>query len=817
MAIHQLINLDFTPGIKAEYINQNFELIKKWITNERLRIGGWGIVEGFDMTCDNSTFTVNVGEGILINQDGEEVEVPKYVYGAGPLQYNIISKEYLVDSDGKIMLNDFCYDPNNHKYITYNPPTLLYDIDPKYLYITDPDGFYVPISRVLGKNIWVDETQNKGKRLTVTQCVALDRIDSVMLHPDGTYEYLWSIDSPNPSHVDLGDYENSFCVGVIYWTVDTNGVQSEIFTNHRSYRKIYVDKTNTLYINGEVYKKSKFIYFEEPDETIRELNDLWYDEKSNTLYIWRYRDGELGWVIVNDHSEIIVKERKVWYPDENPGDLKTFRFEDDEVNLYFVPGSNALSVSIDCATLMDDMYEELIIDNDRVSSLREALEQKKIELEEKEQLLKTFASKREEIETLVRGLKKDLAQAIELYSDILNTNNIETVHSGVRTGIAKLDKLNEGLENSARDIEEIAIKYSTVQKSISILENEIDVLDSIVNGTYVSNGYGFRLKRPLTHAAYVEVTVTHIVRMKPVRETFQRAAIFVREGDITVVDPEDKLFETSAVYAVGNDQIEVYIDGIRLSKAQRQFYEVVDRLTQEEEETLGTNYVNFKYGDNEHKEKYLDRSSQHFRINRELKAGQIVSYRISKHVWSYDQLDALLKNIEEYARGAYENAIDAVNKVNTLNEYVTEKVNEIYEKITQINETLKILDKCYKYGDAIPLEALPAEIKDNVIGMPIDRYVSAATPNITLEGIKIKKDKDGVIVGGDIFQVYYMSKDENRILVRKGIGRAEDEYDYTLNSSNDGKSTIMRIVDDLIDSSAHLYIVGFKRGLEEAQ
>ena len=70
MAIHQLINLDFTPGIKAKYINDNFELIKKWITNERLRIGGWGLVEGFDITTDDKNFTVDISEGIFINREG---------------------------------------------------------------------------------------------------------------------------------------------------------------------------------------------------------------------------------------------------------------------------------------------------------------------------------------------------------------------------------------------------------------------------------------------------------------------------------------------------------------------------------------------------------------------------------------------------------------------------------------------------------------------------------------------------------------------------------------------------------------------------
>ena len=822
MAIHQLINLDFTPGIKAEYINQNFELIKKWITNERLRIGGWGLVEGFDMTCDNETFTVNISEGIFINREGEEVEVPKYVHGTGPLDYNIITKTYLVDGDCKITLDEFCYDTKKHRYITYNPPTDKNGYDPGtlaeegILLLTDPDGFYVEPQSVIGKNIWV-KAENKGKKITVKQCVALDRIDSVMLHPDGTYEYLWSIDSPSPSHVNLGDYVNSFCVGVIYWTVDTFGVNSEIFTNHRSYRKIYVDKTNTLYINGEVYKKPKFIYFQEPDESIRELNDLWYDEKSNTLYIWRYRDGDLGWVIVNDHSEIIVKERKVWYPEDNPTDLKTFTFKDDEVNLYFVPGSNALDISIDCATLMDDMYEELIIGQDRVSVLRDALETRQKELKEKEALLESYDSEKKDIETLARGFKKKLKELKESYESVLNVNTLQLAKEGAKTGVAKLDAMYDALNDCTDKLENIAIKYSTIKNAISVLEEQIDVLDSIVNGTYVSNGYGFRLKRPLTHAAYVEVTVTHIVRMKPVRETFQRAAIFIKEGNHTVNASHigNGLFETAAPYAIGNDQLEVYLNGIRLVKGESEFYEVVDKLTEEEETLLGQNYVNFIYGDNDHKEKYEDRSSQHFRVNKGIKAGDVVSYRVSKHVWSYDQLDALLKNVEKLAQDAFDNSAKALILVTEFKDTIDSIYKELKSSITVLEEKVKEIKLCYKHGDEIAWEDLPVRIRNNVVGMPIDRLVSAATPTVTLNNIRIEKDSDGIIIGGDIFQVYYIVAGDKRILVREGVGKSSQIVDYTLESSTDGKNTILELAPDLVDNEAFLYIVGFKRGLED--
>ena len=68
--ITKLNELDFSPGIRASDINENFELLKRWIEEERLRVSGWGIVEGFEFSKNLDNFTVSVGEGILINKNG---------------------------------------------------------------------------------------------------------------------------------------------------------------------------------------------------------------------------------------------------------------------------------------------------------------------------------------------------------------------------------------------------------------------------------------------------------------------------------------------------------------------------------------------------------------------------------------------------------------------------------------------------------------------------------------------------------------------------------------------------------------------------
>lgn len=814
LAIHQLIDLDFTPGVRAEYINQNFDLVYNWIRRERLRLGGWGLVEGFQLSCDADNFTVSVSEGIMINPDGDEVEVPAWTFGAGEVPRRQVTNKYHVDSEGKVSLNDYPYDSRNKRYITYNPPGTIQDFDDNTLYVYDEDGFYVPIVRVIGKDLWVNATEYKNKTISVRQWVASDRIDTIMLHKDGKYEYLWSIDSTSPSHVDLADYDDTFCIGVVYWTVTTTGINCEFFINHRSYRKVYVDRTNTLYLNGEVYKKPKYIYFEEPDEEDREINDLWYNTKDNTLYIWRYRDGELGWVIVNDHSEIVIKERKVWYPKDNPDDLKTFKFDDEDINLRFVPGTNALDILIDNAPLMDDQYDEISVNEQEVADMVNRIEDYKSKLAKEEEKLEELNQTRKNLEGAIQVIRKDLADSQSLYPELYDKEKTDyEIKNSDLTNIRNLMVLDQRIAAELEKIESLIVKINKSQNIIEEYKEQIEVLSSITDGTYVSTGNGFRLKRELPRPCYVEVTVTHVVRMKPARETFQRAAIFVKEGDITVTTESDEIYETSAAYSVGDNQLEVFIDGVRLSKGNNEFYEVVDNLSESQKEELGTDTVDYIYDNSEYRDLYYQESSMHFRVKKKLSRGQTISYRISKHVWSYDQLDKLISNIKTYAIQAYEKAMQAFEDVENINLWVRQEVENIGATISNIETKLKKIELCYKRGETIAWEDMPDKVKVNMVGLPIHEFKSAVTPNLSIK-VRIEKDEDGFVTGGDVFQVYYISPDLNRILVREAPDIPGALIDYWIESTGENTSTIT-LRDDLISSEAYIYITGFHRGLEE--
>lgn len=809
MAIHKLIDLDFSPGIKAEFINFNFQLVYDWLRRERLRLGGWGIVEGFDLAYDAESLTVTVGEGVLINQDGDEVIIPEHTFSTGEMDFLRVTRTYTADSEGKIILDDCVYDPTNHHFVTYNPPDKIQTYNDYIIDITDEEGFNVPLVRLIGKYLWVNQSY-AGQQLTVTQVITADRVDTIMLHKDGTYEYLWSIDSTSPSHVDLADYDDTFCIAVVYWQITDGGITCDFFTNHRSYRRIYVDKNNVLYINGEIYKKQKFIYFEEPAESDREENDLWYNVKDNTLYIWRQVDGEWGWVIVNDHSEIIVKERKIWEPLNNPEDYQTFRFEDEEVNLRFVPGTNALDILIDNAPLMDDQYVELSMTEAEANDIKEQIDSLTLEINNQQLELELLQIDYDKINSTIQVLRKDLRDSKTLYPAAYDVdNNTYTVSDNDITNLRNLMIVDQRVTQAVEELHDLLKQIQKKEELISLRKEELSVMQGLYAGNYIDRGIGFKLKRPLSHAAYVEVTVTHQVRMKPARETFQRCSIFIRENDITVTeDGAGQSFRTMSGYSLGNEQLEVFVNGTRLSKGLDEFREQIDHEKEEKPAEL----QDYDYNDPDIKEKYAGMTSYHFKIMENLVEGQNITYRISKQVWSYDQLDTIVSNIRDYARNAFDTAKKVLADVTEFQDNVSSVLADIRNEVSIIKAETEKISRCYVQGEDILFSDIPSEVKTDLLGSLINIVKPAVSIEVAFDGILIEKDQDGIIVNGDIFEIHYVTPDFSRILIREGKDRNLQDIDYWITTYNSEGITIT-LRDDLVSEDAILYMTGFKRGV----
>ena len=652
-----LTDLDFSAGIRAEYINNNFNLIKDWITRERKRIGGWGLVEGFDMSANPNEMTVTVAEGIMVNTDGEELKIPETTFSVKDLEPIKYSETVLVPEDGIIYLQQRPYSVSERGYFHFarNTSSKQYPLEDEFSIKDVSSDASIYVAQIDHKMVYVNK-EYAGHKLEINYYTNSNRIDSVLLMKDGSYKYEVNIASSSPSHVDLGDYDNFYMIGAIYWNID-DCITASFYTDHRTYRKVYVDEQNRLWLNGELYKAAKFIYFEEPEEP--KTNDIWYDGDSNTLMTWKEKDGTYGWVVMNDTSSIEVRETKIFYPGtaDYPEDLQSFRFKDDEVNLWFVPGQRCLEIIIDNVPVMSDQYTEFI-DN------------------------------------------------------------------------------------------------------------------KVTDKKYTALGRGFDLKDPLDRATPVEVVIKHAVRAKPVKETFQRAAIFIDENyDHYSTINTSKVIEAPSTYAVGDQQLEVYLDGKRLTR-NLDFVEMVDDQTDASASDKG-------------------KLSRFYRLTCDVKDGQQINTKISKYVWSFDQLDSMIHDIETVANEAHANAKKNTENMTRFSANVQERFEAVDEHFEKTEEKLDTLKQYQKKTDKVPYSNLPDEIKSKVFSGKISQ-VFDATGVIQLEA----KETDVIFVN-------YMSEEMNRILM--------EGTEYTVVSS-ENKLTIM-LEPYLMSEGAQVYVTGFKVGV----
>lgn len=650
---NKLLKLDFAPGIKASDINYNFDVVHGWITRERLRVAGYGIVEGFDLSADLNNFTITVSEGIMIADNGEEVYVPSETFNVGPPEFSIETEEIICPEDGILILKYRPYSSNTYGYINYVPPNEGIAPNEEDLSLQDLDtALRVPVIQVTDNKIYINQNSWVGHKIRITYKHANNRIDSIMLYKDGTYKYEKSIASTSPSHVELGDYIHHFCIGIVSWKIDTS-LSVDFFINHRSYRPVYVDKNNNLYLNGELYIKSQFIYFIEPEDP--KENDLWYDAETNTLYIWREYNGDWGWVPVNDFSTSAIREHKVWTPENFPEDSQTFMFNEDETNLFYVPDTNSLEIIIDNAPLMSDQFEEIVVENDK---------------------------------------------------------------------------------------------------------------------EYLSDGRGFKLKDPLDRATFVECIVHHNVKSKPLRETFQRAAIFIAENyEYYSLDNTNKIFRTISEYVIGEDQLEVFVDGIRLTEG-IDFVEMIDENTEATK--------------NDRK-----KMSNLFKIKSTVNNGQLVTHKISKHVWSYDHLDMMVNEIETKANNALKQCNLLREDLTQLNNNTVSQLNALQNSINQFKNDIGSLSNYLKTDSVLTENNMPENVLNKLITEQVFQLYPT-TQQIILNNTKIT----------DFIIVTYISERLNRILIK--------DTEYSLTAVD--KNVRLDLDSSLIASDANVYIQILKVG-----
>lgn len=355
---NKLLDLDFRPGIHDDDIDFNFGVVKGWIDRCRLRLGGWGLVEGFVFSKDLPKFDVLISDGVLINQKGEEVAVPPHREHVGEPNCQAFSETIKVDDNGLITMKYAPYSKKLKACAWYVPPEHLNRPDPDELVITLVDeNRQIPYLNIFKNIVKVNPESYRGMTVKVDYLYSNDRIDAVFIKKDGSeYAFQKGIISTSPSSPELSQYDaDYYLVGFCHWHV-SEVVDVTFSSWGRLMTRVYVDDQNRLWIDGELYKKGKYIYFIKPDPP--SVEDIYCDEDNN-LFVYREKNGVLGWWPLNDKTNASSRGVYIYGPDDNPDDLQTFIFPESE-NMTFMPDEDELDIYIDNTPMMKDQFTEII-------------------------------------------------------------------------------------------------------------------------------------------------------------------------------------------------------------------------------------------------------------------------------------------------------------------------------------------------------------------------------------------------------------------------------------------------------------------------
>lgn len=349
-----LKTIDFRNSVRSEEIQYNFEYLHERIKRDSLSVGGRGVLKGLEISITGER-TINVSEGVFIDEDGLEVQ-----YGGGTFRIAAIepimmtSDRIAVNDQGEIHLPYRPYSTSKSGYMNTQHYNMTYPTE-ELVIKNVTNNAKIRALQIHENVLTVDAEVWARRNVQVDYLYARNRLDTILINKTGV-KVATGIMSPSISGTE-DSHEGYFVLGYVETSIEDNE-KLIIHNTGRETRAVYVDEDNTLFLNGKEYRG---IFFEMPDHPV--AGDIFIDIERGQ--IWAFQDGDEGleWALVNMIEYVPKREVKIYSPDEMPEDLQTFVFDDDYRNMYYVPNQNQLEIIIDNVPLMRDQYEEIIIDS----------------------------------------------------------------------------------------------------------------------------------------------------------------------------------------------------------------------------------------------------------------------------------------------------------------------------------------------------------------------------------------------------------------------------------------------------------------------
>ena len=735
--------IDFSDGIRAEEIQENFDNLQEQLNRERKSVGGAGVASGLEITpiISQTEFAVEVSAASIISKDGEEIYLPKQKIN---IELPKLAKEieYLSsNTNNQVTLKHIPYSLDRRMTVETSgifPPNKS-GITIKYRDSIAQDD-YIRVRNINGRTISLSGLTRR--ELVVTYNYTGKRIDTLYIDKNNELKVISSTTSPTPSVMLPKEYKYLIAF------IEIDGMYSDnegrMYANIimredlRDIRNIYTDANGELWLCGIPFKDLQVIHMIEPKDP-KEFT-LWYDTYTNKLKTWRTTD-EL----------VYMNEYTVTTDYENNPDIA----KDYPTDMYFYVGKKQLQVYVNDVELTDDQFEEIIngvpadikdIDKNVMTNVFRILTDLKLG---DKIVYKITNFDEHKMWVPVNHTSYINAKEIKIYSpdsepggrnyfasnkaiDLGKDENLypyryqyfifdrhKDLNMLFTPGKHELDVMVNQIPLHSDQFEEITI-YDVYGDSLP--QSVIDAMSAHYgwtltelekySGEYENTGIGFKLINPLdvkleeeengAMDLYVEAIVQRRVNDGPLKRKLQRTCTFVKEEtielDSKVVNLED------AYYLYDENQLEIFYEGRKLLK-DVDFIEGTDLSDEPSVDDEGniTSLADRRKG----------AKSKQFTLVNELNK---ITYRITTSLYSYDHLNILIDELDYNAKTAVKKVDEIYDKTVEIQNKVEVSIDELTGEIEEIKNIADDLDGKYLTKDSvISISQMPPIMVNNMV------------------------------------------------------------------------------------------------------
>ena len=261
-----------------------------------------------------------------------------------------------------------------------------------------------------------------------------------------------------------------------------------------------------------------------------------------------------------------------------------------------------------------------------------------------------------------------------------------------------------------------------------------------LNSNYENMGIGFKLKQPLdvdiaeedngATDLYVEAIVERRVNDGPLKRKLQRSASFSTEKTITLEAEQLDIVIDEGYYRYDENQLEVYIDGVRLIK-DIDFFEGTDLNPDNiiDEDGNVTSLPQRRKG----------ARSKQFSLST-ARPNSKLTYRTTTNIYSYDHVTDLLEDMDYNAQTAVKQVDELYTKTVYMQENLDNSLNELRQEIQDIKDLSTKLDEEYlTRNDVLTESQMPPTIVNNSI-QSLNHIMTSITYQGGTSNYSIKND-----------------------------------------------------------------------------